>query len=225
MQDQRGLRPDLIFFTGDAAYGQVGSKRGELIADQFREAHDFLEKVRTAFSPEVEQRNVFLVPGNHDVNRTCIAESETFWLEQAQSLDKIERLVQSADISWQRILERLNDYESFLDNYGYDHLLTGRERLIYADAREVAGVRIGIAGFNSAWSSTGAGRSEKGKLWMAGRFQLETLLQALPPNDFAIALMHHPSNWLVSEEDPDFDRDLKHEFPFVLHGHEQGNRI
>jgi 3',5'-cyclic AMP phosphodiesterase CpdA len=68
MQNQHGLRPDLIFFTGDAAFGQIGKARGEAIVDQFREAHDFLTAVREVFTPAIEQRNLFIVPGNHDVN-------------------------------------------------------------------------------------------------------------------------------------------------------------
>lgn len=220
MQKQHGLRPDLIFFTGDAAFGEIGKNRGELIADQFREAHDFLTAVREAFDPPIEQRNLFLVPGNHDVNRTRITLFESAWLQSIQSLDEINILIQKAALEWRSLLQRLDDYAHFLSTYGYDHLLTGRERLIYADAREVAGLRVGIAGFNSTWSSRGAGREEMGRLWMAGRFQLETLRQQLPPHDFAIALVHHPANWLVPEENPSFGRQLERDFPFVLHGHE-----
>jgi Leucine-rich repeat (LRR) protein/predicted MPP superfamily phosphohydrolase len=215
-----GLRPDLIFFTGDAAFGHIGSDGGKSIAQQFREAHDFLTAVRESFDPVIEQRNVFLVPGNHDVNRSKISKFETQALENISSLDEITSLVKDADVDWQRVICRLDDYAHFLETSGYDHLLTSREHLIYADAREVAGLRVGIAGFNSAWSSRGAGRAETGRLWMAGRFQLETLVQKLPKNDFAIALLHHPTNWLVPEENPTFGRQLEQEFPFVLHGHE-----
>ncbi|WP_089718941.1 leucine-rich repeat domain-containing protein, partial [Candidatus Entotheonella palauensis] len=220
MQARHGLRPDMIFFTGDAAYGQIGKSRGEAIMDQFREAHDFLTAVREAFHPTIDQRNVFLVPGNHDVNRDRITSFETLWLDQPHTLDDITRVVQQAGGDWQRLLSRLDDYAHFLASHGYDHLLTSREHLIYADAREVGGLRVGIAGFNSAWSSRGAGRAEMGRLWMAGRFQLETLRQKMPPHDFAIALVHHPSNWLVPEENPRFGRELARDFPFVLHGHE-----
>ena len=220
MQDRHGLRPDLIFFTGDAAFGQIGKARGEAIVDQFREAHDFLTAVREAFTPAIEQRNLFIVPGNHDVNRTEITDFETLWLAQPHSLDDITQMVKQAGSNWRLLLRRLEDYANFLASYGYDHLLTSREHLIYADAREVAGLRIGIAGFNSAWSSRGVGREESGRLWMAGRFQLETLCQKMPPHDFAIALLHHPSNWLVPEENPAFGRQLTRDFPFVLHGHE-----
>lgn len=81
MQDRHGLRPDLIFFTGDAAYGNIGGGPGERLADQFGEVGTFLEKIRTVFVPEVARENVFLVPGNHDVNRNSVTEDQTAWLD------------------------------------------------------------------------------------------------------------------------------------------------
>ncbi|HLP89565.1 MAG TPA: leucine-rich repeat domain-containing protein [Nostocaceae cyanobacterium] len=220
MQENHGLRPDMIFFTGDAAFGHLGSGDGKSISEQFREAHDFLTTVRESFQPAIEQRNLFLVPGNHDVNRTKISKFEQSGLGSISSLDEITSFIKDAGIDWKRIMSRLEDYAYFLKTYGYDHLLTEPEYLIYENAREIAGLRVGIAGFNSAWSSSGAGRVEMGKLWMAGRFQLETLLNKISENDFAIALLHHPTNWLVPEENPAFGRQLEREFTFVLHGHE-----
>jgi Calcineurin-like phosphoesterase/NACHT domain len=225
MQKERGLRPDLIFFTGDATYGHMGNGEGKSIAEQFRDAHDFFTTVRKSFDPPIEQRNFFIVPGNHDVNRTKISKFETLALEGIKSLDEITNIVKDAGVEWQRIFGRLDDYAHFLATYGYDHLLTGRDRLIYADAREINGLRVGIAGFNSAWSSRGVGREEMGRLWMAGRFQLDTLNQQMPPCDFKIALLHHPSNWLFPEENPIFGRQLERDFPFVLYGHEHQDFI
>jgi 3',5'-cyclic AMP phosphodiesterase CpdA len=69
LQGQYGLKPDLIFFTGDAVFGQIGKDEGKSIKEQFKEAADLFENIRTSFSPEVPKENVFLVPGNHDVNR------------------------------------------------------------------------------------------------------------------------------------------------------------
>jgi predicted MPP superfamily phosphohydrolase len=80
MQKEHGLRPDLIFFTGDAAYGHLGDREGKSITEQFSDAHDFFTSVREAFEPAIEQRNLFLVPGNHDVNRSRITASQKEWL-------------------------------------------------------------------------------------------------------------------------------------------------
>ena len=225
MRDEHRLVPNLIFFTGDAAFGHLGTDKGKAIGDQFRLAHEFLAAVREVYTPQVSQRNVFLVPGNHDVNRTKITDMETEWLNQPRSLNDIEKMLRDADKNWRLLRTRLHDYELALESFGYDHLLTNRERLIFADMREVAGMRIGIGGFNSAWSSRGAGREENGRLWMAGRFQLETIRQDLPQNDLSIALIHHPGNWLVPEESPSFFRDLERDFAFVLHGHEHNDFV
>ena len=64
-----------------------------MIGDQFRTAHDFLTNVRQAFTIEVPQRNLFLVPGNHDVNQDRITTFETAWLKQEKSLDTITDLL------------------------------------------------------------------------------------------------------------------------------------
>ena len=69
MEKKHGLSPDFLFFTGDAAFGQLGSKPGEKISDQFDEMEQLLNGVRKAFSHPIPKTNVFLVPGNHDVNR------------------------------------------------------------------------------------------------------------------------------------------------------------
>jgi predicted MPP superfamily phosphohydrolase len=219
-QSKHGLRPDLVFFTGDAAFGQIGDGPGERIDQQFREAHDFLTGVRQCFEPEVPQRDLYIVPGNHDVNITRISAFESAWLSNLDSVEELEAIIQDGGNEWKLLINRLRDYTHFLDTYGYFHLLTGREKLIYADVREVSGVRVGIAGFNSAWSSRGVGREEMGRLWLGGRFQLETLLGELAPHDLRIALTHHPGNWLVPEENPGFFRELRRDFQFVLHGHE-----
>ncbi|MCA8949684.1 MAG: NACHT domain-containing protein [Planctomycetes bacterium] len=222
---EHGLRPDLIFFTGDAAYGQIGKERGELITDQLREAHDFLEGVRATFDPPIPQRRVYLVPGNHDVNRQRISAFERRGLEAIQSLDEIEELVRSGGLDWSRIRQRLEDYAGFLRTHGYEHLLSNPDLLTYADAVDVRGVRVGVAGFNSAWSSTGAGRTERGRLWMAGRYQLETLLGEMPPEcDLRIGLLHHPASWFVPEE-ASVLRQIARDFDFVLHGHEHDDWV
>lgn len=159
MRDEHGLQPDLLFFTGDAAFGHLGSEKGKAIGDQFRTAHEFLTSVCKEFAPEIPQRNVFLVPGNHDVNRNKVTRFVTSWLEQYPprkenerklTLDETERIMRDGGKEWGQLLERLSDYEHFLRSSGYDHLLTMPNQLVYADMREVKGVRIGIGGFNSA---------------------------------------------------------------------------
>lgn len=216
--------PDFIFFTGDAAFGHIGDARGKSIVDQFKGAAEFLKQVRTAFEPAVPAENLFIVPGNHDVNRTKVTAMSTLWLdqlaEQRSGLAAVEKLIGDAGREWRLFADRLGEYKKFVNQPALSHLQTEPNNLTYAQVREVAGIRVGIAGFNSAWS---CGRDkEKTRLWMAGRWQAERLKNQLDKAnaDLAIALIHHPANWLVGEENPSFTRFIEREFQFQLHGHE-----
>ncbi len=215
LQDQHQLCPDLIFVTGDIAYGEIP---GYPIEEQFQEAGTLLEEIRESFSPSIPIDNVFIVPGNHDVNRDSVTPDQTDWLDRQTDLNRIFDLVRSHNIQWRRYMERLEEYCSFLNNFGYTHLLGNPHYLMFNSIRTISGLKVGIAGFNSAWSS--CRNSEKGKLWLAGKWQLETLLQKIKKTDVSIALMHHPFNWLVDKEDPEFGRLLENHFNFFLHGHE-----
>ena len=81
MKNHYDLYPDLIFFTGDVAHGQ-------LFEEQYEEANIFLKRVRRIF-PKVPISNIFIVPGNHDVNRTLVSDSQTEWLEKPRK-DKMK---------------------------------------------------------------------------------------------------------------------------------------
>jgi NACHT domain-containing protein/calcineurin-like phosphoesterase family protein len=210
-------RPDLVFFTGDAAFGHLGDGPGESIAEQFEEAARFLDAVRQAFTPEIPRRDLYLVPGNHDVDRRKVSKVYSQWLEVQNDLASVRQLIQDAGEDWKMILRRLAPYQTFLAESGLDHLLADRDRAIWAEVRTINGLRVGLAGFNSAWS---CGRDkEKGRLWAAGDWQRGTLREKIKGADFSIALVHHPPDWLV-EHESGFRRTLRQDFKFLLHGHE-----
>jgi formylglycine-generating enzyme required for sulfatase activity len=218
LQRVHHLRPDLIFFTGDAAFGHLGAKPGESIAAQFKEAAGFLDSVRRAFVPEVPCGDLFLVPGNHDVDRRHVSPSLTKWLDDQRDLAPVLRLIQEAGVDWRVAMKRLGPFLELLRSRDLGHLLQDPKRAIWATLREIGGLRVGIAGFNSAWS---CGRDrEKGRLWAAGHWQQGRLREKLREADLRIALMHHPPDWLVPLESPDFFRGLRQDFRFLLHGHE-----
>lgn len=218
MEKQYQLRPDLIFFTGDAAFGQISEKEGENLADQFEIAEKMFKEVRTTFSKKVPIENFFIVPGNHDINRKVVTVDQTEWLDKQETCEEILRLIHSTDIQWQRYMERLSDYSFFLEKNGYNHLLGDPKRLIYALIRNVGGIKVGIGGFNSAWSCGRDG--EKGKLWLGGAYQIGEIKNNLKEANFYIGIVHHPTNWLTSYEDPAIGHRVEQDFLFHLHGHE-----
>jgi hypothetical protein len=219
MQKEHNLRPDLIFFTGDAAYGHLGSDPGLRLADQYDEVDAFFEAVRKTFNPEVPKEDLFLVPGNHDVNRKSVAPGDSLWLDQQTSLETVINEIHNATQQWQHFIGRMADYGAFLGNKGYNHLLPDKNRLVYAVNRMINGVKVGIVGLNSAWSCHQD--DEKGKLWFAGKWQIGSLQPQVQDSEVSIALMHHPLSWFVPhEEDQALRTRIRNDFRFHLHGHE-----
>ena len=228
LREREGLVPDLIFFTGDAAFGQIRDEEGLRIQDQFKEAQQFFEDIRSAVSKDLPVQNVFLVPGNHDVNRAAVGlvqagfESE-IPEDEGEARRHVNELMHKGGLEWQDMVRRLNDYREFLSSASYGHLLEDRERLVYASIRDIHGVKVGVAGLNSVWSSHGD--NECGTLWLAGHWQVENAHSKLKDAEFKIALAHHPCNWLKAAESADAAREISREFAFFLHGHEHDDWV
>lgn len=216
METDHGLVPQLLFFTGDGAFGNVS---GSTLPEQFDGVHTLLEGARAAFSSAIPHKNVFIVPGNHDVDRYEVTPDQTAWLTaQDRTTAEITGLIQNAGKQWRNYVGRLAAYREFLERRGYGHLLSDPARLIYDQMREFHGLKLGIAGFNSAWSCCRKG--EKGQIWLAGDWQSGTLVQNLRNADVRLALTHHPFGWFVEQEDAPLRICFEREFAFHLHGHE-----
>lgn len=214
--------PDLMCFTGDIAFGNIGDKENESLRDQYRVAAEFFESVLDVL-PRVERRNVFIVPGNHDVNRKVVTTDQTAWLRGTRSKSEIEDMVRENTKQFSRIMERLEEYKLFILDSDLAHLLDDDARLVFAQKRQFQGVSIGIAGLNSSWSCCSDG--EKGQLWLAGNWQIGSLRKELRGSNVSIALIHHPPSWFVEHEDNLFWSDVQNSFHFCLHGHEHYQNV
>jgi 3',5'-cyclic AMP phosphodiesterase CpdA len=216
LQKDYGLRPDLVFFTGDAAFG---AHKTEKMVDQYQKVKAFFDSVRRAFEPEIPIRDLYLIPGNHDVDRGEITPDQTQWLRNPdRKLDEIIAAMRDGKKQWRTWMDRLSAYRNFLTEYGLLHLQPEHSHQIWADAKQIGSLRVGIVGFNSAWSC--ADKRDKAMLWCGGEWQLSQLKEQLGPVAFSFALIHHPGNWFTVQEDPAFLRRLRQYFPLVLHGHE-----
>jgi hypothetical protein len=222
MEEKFDLIPDLILFTGDVAFGQDNSK-ALFLEDQYIEAHEFIDKVSNSFSRNIPKTNIFIVPGNHDVNRTQITPDQMEWLKNLQkngpekASEIINEYIKSNNKQWIRYMERLDDYRQFLEKGDYNHLLGDPKRLTYSKICEINGFKVGITGLNSSWSSSGDG--EKGNLWF-GTYQILNSYNSIKDANFSIALVHHPPNWFTEFEEMDIRKNMERMFDFCLHGHE-----
>ena len=225
LETDHGLCPDLIFFSGDLAFGEMGPEPGKNLKDQYKSVEDFLAQVRTAFSNPVPKARIFLVPGNHDVNRKRVGKMSTMFIDSLDDQESISDFMNGGGEDWNRVMDRLEDYRNFLNNFGNPVLLQERDRLTYGTTVEINGIRVGIAGFNTVWSSGRNSKEENGKLRVAWKWQNTRVQKELENADVKIALFHHPVSWGV-EADKAFAGDkLINEFHFILSGHEHKTAV
>ena len=205
---------DAILVTGDIAY------HGR--AEEFARAKKWFEEVRTntLTSPEA----LYVVPGNHDVNRDTVSEDSSLW-ELHQSLRKkdISREDRLASLKKKLhdpfdFLTALTAYQYWAAEYGCP---TNPKELAWVQVLNSKtledGSRIRFHGLNSALISDD--RDEKANLLLSD-FQFCHFDAS--PNYVNIVLCHHPHPWLI-----DGNRANDHfrtQAQVVLCGHEHDPR-
>ncbi|MBI3230566.1 MAG: metallophosphoesterase, partial [Burkholderiales bacterium] len=208
-------KPDLIFCTGDIAQGET--KPNELAA-QYASAQKFFDQVLQTCG--LAKERLFVVPGNHDVNRNSVNAIFQKGL-RGEGLASIADSWAKQDNVFDDALKRMHEYAHFISTYlPHQHPSDDEKaRLCYRHVQEINGLRIGIAGFNSAWSCYDD--HDQNQLWLAGEWQFNAADTAFhDKTDVRIGLMHHPVSWLQAEESTLAKKRIRSQFHFWLHGHE-----
>jgi predicted phosphodiesterase/energy-coupling factor transporter ATP-binding protein EcfA2 len=211
---ERELRPDLLFVTGDVA------SRGR--REEYDGAFVVLEKLTHALGLE-RREHVFLVPGNHDVDRSRIGGMASLHHQALIQLgpdalsDTLGKLLEHAK-ELGLYGERLSEWCAFTDRFLGRARSVTPERPWRADVVPVHGVPVGVLSLCTVWAS--GGDREHGKL-MLGERQLRDLLAEAYCGGarLVVALMHHPLSWLHPEEHSAIRGRLEREVDVVLHGH------
>ncbi len=204
----QGLAPDLVFVTGDIAHS---GKRKE-----YEQAERFFAELAGALEL-TPREHWFLVPGNHDVDRTKIA-----WLDDAI----VSSIKQEADIekaladpsAMKTLGRRLEEFYAFTANVlgparGWREDFPWR-----TDVREIGGTRVGVLQLNSTWA--GGTDSDRRNL-LVGEAQVRQCLKATRDAFLRIALLHHPLPDLREFDEDRVDGLLSADtgVHFLLRGH------
>jgi 3',5'-cyclic AMP phosphodiesterase CpdA len=196
---------DLLFFTGDLAF--AGDPK------EYEAAVAFLRELLDATS--LDRDHLFVVPGNHDVDRKVgrwalrtlgsEADATDFFVEAEN-----RRLHKQKFAAYRRAVgDLLGEARPIGLRVGGDAV----------ELVEVRGVKLAVASFNSAWFAVDEEDVEK--LWLgeanvrlaAERIEGEAGVTA------AIALMHHPTEYLAEAERSTVENLLERAFDVVLRGH------
>jgi len=205
---------DFIIFSGDLAFSGV---KPEFDAA----SREFLTPVLEA--TRVPKDRVFLVPGNHDLDRNALGllppllKTLTGRAVVSQWLMDPERR--------QQLMQPMRQYAEFVQGflgpdappepaYGFTKLLN------------VRGTKIAIVGMNSAWMC--GQKVEDGEVrdygyLMLGEPQFYEPIRdpRVQKADLKIAVLHHPCSWLSEVVQRSYvEASLRQAFHFMLRGHE-----
>ena len=209
-------KPDFIFCTGDIAQGET--RPAELVL-QYQSAQTFFDQVLNVCG--LAKNRLFVVPGNHDVNRRNVSPKFQKSLVKA-GLAEIETDWADANADYEQTIKRMAEYGQFVDAYLPHQAAAAMDRHsrhCYAKVITVNQRRIGIGGFNSAWSCYDD--NDQNHLWMAAEWQFNAADKAFSgETDLRIGLMHHPVSWFQHEEASLAKQRIRAGFDFWLHGHE-----
>lgn len=208
-------KPDIIFCTGDIAFGETS---GAPLKEQYQDAAKFFDDLLHCC--DLTKDRLFLVPGNHDVNRKNISSDQQARLvEMAEKsrnhVKEINERFADCSFDHKHAMGRLVEYGQFIQEYRPE--LYKENYHLYAHTLEVNDYTVGIAGFNSAWSC--AGPEDDRHVWLASEWQFNYMSEKINSADIRIGLIHHPFDWLSEAEQHDAENRASRSLHFLLHGH------
>lgn len=220
-REDESLHPDLIFCTGDIAFGETGLAP---LAKQYEQAVVFFNDLLRICGREGEtlsKDRLFVVPGNHDINRNRFNRDAQETLTNKakrphQHVEEINRRFSECSSEFKDAVKRLYEYDQFIQSF-LPHQHDSEGRCFYTRVINIEGLDIGIAGFNSAWSCSGP--EDDRHLWLAAKWQCNTAESAIKTADIRFGLIHHPTDWLNESDRDIMTRRIPGHFHFWLHGH------
>jgi len=214
-KDSKLISPDIVVFSGDLV------NSGEDYT-QFNSAYSaFLEPVLSSLN--LTPNELFLAPGNHDISRKCVRESkflDTGLLQTLQSVDVLNKFVDdvnSGNAANVMALDRLSNYRKFID----ETLPAAEVRFPQLDLyrRDIRGLKVGIACFDTAWRATGEADDVDRAHLLLGERNVDNAIESLDNCDINIAVMHHPLDWLADFDEIAVSSRLSAHFDALLCGH------
>lgn len=156
---------------------------------------------------------VFVVPGNHEVDKTkIISYMERGIASELVTCDNIEECMR-VDGSTMRM--RISHFDMATKKYGGEPVYS--DEFCRAYLHNINGFLIGIAGWDSAWRSTGIGGAERGKM-ILGKDQIIKTEAALRGAQLKIGMLHHPTDWLMECDKTSVEKYMPL-FDIILNGH------
>jgi formylglycine-generating enzyme required for sulfatase activity/3',5'-cyclic AMP phosphodiesterase CpdA len=200
-----GLRPDLILVSGDIAFSGK--------PEEYALARQFFDDLLGALG--LSKERLFIVPGNHDVDRSAITRGAATIAASLNDRQSIAEVL-TADDDRRLIMRRFNSYADFVNSYLAGHQAFDDEHYFYAQQLDLKAGPVAVLGLNSAWLS--GSDQDLGHLALGER-QVRQALESVGKGNLRIALLHHPLEWCQEFDRNDCEPLLMQACDLILHGH------
>ncbi len=206
-----GLAPDFVFITGDIA------NKGQ--PDQYQEFNENFLLHLIGLLPSEAQGRVFLIPGNHDVDRNQTRAVQTY--------DILVKISDFLDPNQKGQFERSQAIFPRFRAYSDNDLINAGEHWLFSQGGafsnviSLAGKKVGVLSVNTAWLSC----SDYDRHQMTpGKPLLEDGLENIKDCNLKFVLGHHPLDWFLDEEVESIRSLLGRHNVIYLHGHMHKNK-
>lgn len=201
----RAEKPDLIFITGDIA--NLGKSTEYEIFN-----NSFLSPLIDLLGLDYMSK-IFLVPGNHDVDR-----SKAKCVDRHTVLDNVSNFLDPTPDGYEErryLLERFKAFDEF--NWPLDQTRwVSSNQGAYVSTLTVGNVSVGVACLNTAWFS--GGNDDQWRM-TPGIEIFENAIREISQADLKIVIGHHPPSWLLPAVETRFLAGLGKCRAIYLHGH------
>lgn len=218
---------DLVIFSGDMAY-----KGGK---DEFLSVKNELERLWDTFAKLDHKPKLFVVPGNHDLERP----GKTSPLMNMADILRLktdirdELLGDGKSAYRDEVVVAFTNYTTFIHDLQQSGIPLAMDKtgLLPGDCSgrlSVNGLEVGLVGLNSAWTHLGKGHL-KGTLDISVR-QLNSVVENDLPrwskqNHINLLVTHHPLSWLNDDAQVEFEGQIfiPDYFDAHMYGHMHDN--
>lgn len=209
----KGRKADVIFFTGDLADKGEDYFKAEIFFDELLNVTGLIEQFG-----EMAKQRLFIVPGNHDVDRN----KTKFKIRTLNDIkESTDFFAPNSIKDREGIFSRFHAYEEFFNRYFDGIRKFNLEQPFYAEILDLdeIQIRLGIVGLNSAWFSQD--REDAGKLWIGERICEEAfeILESMGEADINIVTHHHPYSCLHKDERQTIKKLITEKADICLYGH------
>ena len=201
---------DFLFFTGDLV------NAGNNLKDFETAKTILIDRIQKVLG--LNESQIFICAGNHDVHRNQEMPALNLKFEQFKSNTDLDAFVKNdEDREYLESLRNHKNYISFQEAFYKKSLSDNIQPLYSTHKRTFQGNKIGIATLNSAWRSAKS-ETDRGNLLFPISF-LKDQIEELRDCNFKILLLHHPISDFKDFNSSELEDLIFHHFHLMFSGH------